>query len=202
MDKLEVMLRFGNALLRSPVGSEISPDVAHSAASLNQNRRRKKTERKEEQHPSSSSYRRDFFGYYMSLMRAHTHEQGDDLPSIDSSPFRHMAMLAEAYLFHINVAEIIDKKLKVLSNNDEVVETVSLNVVTHAYSSRPRLEYKRNRRTSFAKGDPSILQALKFYQLPLHHKRRVSKCFQIQFYRNRSSGNSFKLVEGILSFRH
>lgn len=80
MDKLEVMLRFGNALLKSPVGSEISPDVVQSAASLNQSRKRKKAERKEEQHTSSSSSKREFFSYFMSLMRAHSYEQGDDLP--------------------------------------------------------------------------------------------------------------------------
>lgn len=113
MDKIEVMLRFGNALLKSPVGTEISPDM-HSAASLNQSRSekrlRKKTERKDEQHSSSS--KRDFFGYFMSLMRAHSSENGDEMPFIDPAPFRHVSMLAEAYLFHMNIAELIDLKLK------------------------------------------------------------------------------------------
>lgn len=123
MDKLEVMLRFGNALLKSPVGSEISPDVVQSAASLNQSRKRKKAERKEEQH--SSSQKREFFSYYISLMRAHTYENGDDLPYIDAMPFRHISMLAEAYLFHINAAEIIDNKLKMLLTDDAFVEVTT-----------------------------------------------------------------------------
>jgi hypothetical protein len=116
MDKIEVMLRFGNALLKSPVGPEISPDM-HSAASLNQSRNekrsRKKIDKKDEQH--SSSGKREFFGYFMSLMRAHSSENGDEMPFIDANPFRHIALIAEAYLFHTNISELIDSKLNILS---------------------------------------------------------------------------------------
>lgn len=107
MDRIEVMLRFGNALLKSPVGADLNIETGSPTGRSN------KKDRKKEKRDLSApvSYKREFYNYFMSLMRSHSGENGDDMPSIESTPFRHIALIAEAYLYHINVVEIFQPKL-------------------------------------------------------------------------------------------
>jgi hypothetical protein len=124
MDQIEVMLRFGNALLKSPASVELNPDILLQK----EKHLRKRSDRKDEYSPSS---KREFFGYFMSLMRTNSSENGDDMPMINPNPYRHLALIAEAYLFHMNITELIDPKLKGAKRPTPVVSLEGLFINTN-----------------------------------------------------------------------
>ncbi|CAD5229165.1 unnamed protein product [Bursaphelenchus okinawaensis] len=103
MDRIEAMLRFGNALLKSPAYADISFDSSSSKSS--------KKEKKKEAVSSPVSNKRDFYNYFMALMRSHSSENGDEMPVIESTPFRHVSLIAEGYLYHVNISELFHDNL-------------------------------------------------------------------------------------------
>ncbi|CAD5234617.1 unnamed protein product [Bursaphelenchus xylophilus] len=106
MDRMEAMLRFGNALLKSPAYADLSFEQSPSRLSKREKRREKK-----EQMVAAISSKRDFYNYFMSLMRSHSSENGDEMPVIESTPFRHISLIAEAFLYHTNISELFHDKL-------------------------------------------------------------------------------------------
>ena len=111
----------GSAFLKSPSGADWRHDPLLGGG-RGERCLVRKTERKEE---STSAARHEFFGYFMSLMRTHSDEAGDELPFLEPAPFRHLALVVEAYLFHMNVAELVTTRLR-RRTRDESATTVGL----------------------------------------------------------------------------
>ncbi|KAI6173317.1 E3 ubiquitin-protein ligase UBR5 [Aphelenchoides besseyi] len=115
MDQLEIMLRYGSAFLKSPMARmQCFHRLRWPPVAAKNDRVEKRTEKED---PATSA-KHEFFGYFMSLMRTHSAEAGDDMPFMEPAPFRHLSLMAEAYLFHINIGELLETKTQKIAAND------------------------------------------------------------------------------------
>lgn len=55
--------------------------------------------------------RNDFINYFLSLMRSHSSENGDDLPVIEFGTLKSLIYVADAYLLFIDMLEKIDSQI-------------------------------------------------------------------------------------------
>lgn len=92
MDTTEAKLKFGNALTAALTNENISHNTS------NQN---------------------DICFYFLSLLRSHSSESGDELPAIEHDALKAIVFVVEAYLFHINVVDQQDLQIQQLNETNE-----------------------------------------------------------------------------------
>lgn len=122
MDRTEAKLKFGNSLASSSIGSFISANIdAEKARSVEIKKEDKRYKKKEqtrcdlrktgvvnESEQSNNSNRSELCTYFLSLLRSHSSENGDDLPVIEFNALKSVAFVVEAYLFHINLLDELE----------------------------------------------------------------------------------------------
>uniref|UniRef100_A0A915EF78 E3 ubiquitin-protein ligase UBR5 n=1 Tax=Ditylenchus dipsaci TaxID=166011 RepID=A0A915EF78_9BILA len=111
MDRTEAKLKFGNALSSSSVGHLINAmDIEKSQApEISKERRYKKklesSAMKRIDDHSTQNAGSQLCSYFLSLLRSHSSEAGDDLPIIEFNSLKSVAFVVEAYLHHINLLD-------------------------------------------------------------------------------------------------
>lgn len=130
MDRTETKLKFGNSLASSSIGTFISSNIeAEKTRTLDPKKDDKRYKKKDHykndskknpgESDQSNSNRSELCSYFLSLLRSHSSENGDDLPVIEFNALKSVTFVVEAYLFHINLIDELESKLSSLSKADE-----------------------------------------------------------------------------------
>lgn len=146
MDRSEARLKFGNSLATSSISSFIIASIdAERARAMDTSGKKSDDKRKRKDataidrlaaaeakralaaagdgEPTMSiggTQRADFCGYFLSLLRSHSSENGDDLPIIEYNALKSVVFVVEAYLFHINLMDELNAILAEKTSDDDV----------------------------------------------------------------------------------
>ena len=126
MDKVESQLKFGSSLNASPAISLLHGDHDRDVKKTSDDKRKYKSKSDSASSGAKKEYqhgRRDFIQYFFSIARSQAYENGDELPIIEYRALKTAAFVAEAFLFHSHVGEIIDARIQSLINDKMEIST-------------------------------------------------------------------------------
>uniref|UniRef100_A0AC34RRG3 E3 ubiquitin-protein ligase UBR5 n=1 Tax=Panagrolaimus sp. JU765 TaxID=591449 RepID=A0AC34RRG3_9BILA len=121
LDKVEAQLKFGSALNNSTLHS-----IEMSEKKTEKDKRGKMKENanvaSSNQKKDSPHGRREFLQYFFSIARSHANENGDELPIIEYRALKTAAFVAEGFLFHASILELIDSRIQTYSSKETAEE--------------------------------------------------------------------------------
>lgn len=126
LDKVEAQLRFGSALNTSALSNI---EIVEKKTEKERKYKTKEQSAAAVQKKETPHGRREFLQYFFSIARAHAGENGDELPIIEYRALRTASFVAEAFLFHASVLELIDYRIQQKISYEERME-ISDNFVT------------------------------------------------------------------------
>lgn len=107
-----------------------------------------------------NSARRDFLTYALSLMRAHSSEHFDGLPSTDVASLKHIAYILDAYICYLRISEHQDTSLpwfETDENNEEYIFYDALSNHRNTSIDAPHDDWRLGKKHSFFQRSESTI---------------------------------------------